>query len=186
MFVTLDKESVTKDQWIYFPSQNIPIGRVSEMKNFSTFMSPPGKTSLFLEFFCFENDSVWNMTADELYEYMMPHVEKVGLFTRKEVRKYYLIKQKNVYPIYDLDYKNPLGVAKEFLNNFKNLYYIGRPGRFRYNNQDHSLEMGMCAAKSIIEGKHYDIESIGEEKEYYEKGSVHDATSKHETVPKNA
>jgi hypothetical protein len=61
-----------------------------------------------------------------------------------------------------------LNVIKEYLNQYTHLFYIGRPGRFRYNNQDHSLEMGMLAAKSIIDGKVYDIESVGLEKEFYE------------------
>ena len=58
------------------------------------------------------------------------------------------------------------------MDRFENLYYIGRPGRFRYNNQDHSLEMGILAAKSIIDGKKYDIEEVGSEAEYYEKGEL--------------
>ena len=84
------------------------------------------------------------------------------------MRRYYHIHQKDVYPIYDVHYEQFLKKVKTYLDDFSNLYYIGRPGRFRYNNQDHSIEMGMLAAKSIIEGKKYDIEKVGEEKEYYE------------------
>ncbi|MFA6006405.1 MAG: FAD-dependent oxidoreductase [Candidatus Paceibacterota bacterium] len=177
LFVTLNKESVTPDQWIYFPSKHVPIGRVSEMKNFSSHMSPPGKTSLFIEYFCFEGDEVWNMNAEQLFAYTLPYILEAGLFTAAEVRNYYMIKQKNVYPIYDLHYKEYLSVVKNYLDTFTNLFYIGRPGRFRYNNQDHSLEMGMLAAKSIIDGTHYDIESVGEEKEYFEKGTVPSGTT---------
>ncbi len=172
LFITLNKKSITTDQWIYFPAKNMPIGRISEMRNFSPLMSPPGKTSIFIEFFCFEGDEIWNMDATQLFEYTMSHIEKTGLFTKKEVRKYYLIRQKNIYPIYDLNYKKYLADVKNYLDQFKNLYYIGRPGRFRYNNQDHSLEMGILAAKSLIENKRYDIESVGEEKEYFEKADL--------------
>jgi hypothetical protein len=63
-------------------------------------------------------------------------------------------------------------VVKAYLDSFSNLLYIGRPGRFRYNNQDHSLEMGMLAAKSVIESKKYDIEKVGDEAEYYESGKL--------------
>ncbi len=174
LFITLDKESVTDDQWIYFPNIEVPIGRISEMRNFSPKMSPSGKTSIFVEFFCDEGDVVWNMSADELYNLAIPYFEKWGLFTRREVRAYYQIKQKNVYPVYDLEYPERLSVIKQYLDSFKNLYYIGRPGRFRYNNQDHSLEMGMLAAKSIIDGVRYDIEAVGSEKEYYESGSLYE------------
>ncbi len=78
-----------------------------------------------------------------------------------------------MYPIYNLDYKEKLNTIKKWLDGFQNLYYIGRPGRFRYNNQDHSLEMGILAAKSIIDGRRYDIESVGEEKEYQESGKLY-------------
>ncbi|MEM4256839.1 MAG: NAD(P)-binding protein [Candidatus Diapherotrites archaeon] len=35
LFITINKPSVAKDQWIYFPNKEIPLGRISEMKNFS-------------------------------------------------------------------------------------------------------------------------------------------------------
>ncbi len=175
LFITLDKESVTADQWIYFPNKEIPIGRMSEMRNFSTKMSPEGKTSLFIEFFCSKDDPVWNMESADLLEYALVHLEEMKFIKRDEVRNHYHIREENVYPIYDVHYKEYLEVMKRYLDKFENLYYIGRPGRFRYNNQDHSLEMGILAAKSIIEGKRYDIENVGNESEYYESGNLQTA-----------
>ncbi len=172
VFLTLDKDSITRDQWIYFPSKDVPIARISEMKNFSSDMSPEGKTSLFVEYFCFEGDNIWNMSDADLFKMTVDYFESINFFKKSEVRHHYIIKAKDVYPIYDLEYKKYLGEVKKYLDTIENLYYIGRPGRFRYNNQDHSLEMGMMAAKSIIDGTKYDIESVGEEKEYFEKGKV--------------
>jgi protoporphyrinogen oxidase len=183
LFVTLDRPSLTLDQWIYFPAKDVPIARVSEMKNFSDYMSPTDKTSLFVEFFCFEGDDVWNMDTEALAAYALPHLERAGLFTRRDVRAYYRLQQRNVYPIYDLEYKTYLATIRNYLDSIPNLFYIGRPGRFRYNNQDHSLEMGIMAARSIIEGKRYDIEAVGAENEYFEKGSVPPQSSNH--VSKN-
>ena len=173
LFITLNKDSVTSDQWIYFPSKNVPFARISEMKNFSRKMSPAGKTSLFIEFFCFEGDEIWNSSKEELLEMSLPHFEEMGFFTKSDIRQVYQFRKRDVYPLYDVDYKDPLAKLKETLDKFENLFYIGRPGRFRYNNQDHSLEMGMLAAKSIIDGKRYDIDEVGSEKEYYESGKLH-------------
>lgn len=172
LFVTINKPSITKDQWIYFPDKNVPFGRVSEMKNFSDKMSPPDKTSLFVEYFCFEGDDVWNMSQEELLDLTAKHFERLGFFKREDIISGHLIKQKNTYPIYDLEYQKYLGVVKDYLDQFENLLYIGRPGRFRYNNQDHSLEMGILAAQSVVTGKKYNMEDIGLEKEYFEKGYV--------------
>lgn len=168
LFVTLNKNRVSANQWIYFPEKDIPFGRISEMKNFSPKMSPPDKTSLFIEFFCFKGDKIWNMSKHNLLEITMSYLEPLGFCTKKEVRNAYLIKQENVYPIYDTDYQLYLKIIKDYLNQFTNLYYIGRPGRFRYNNQDHSLEMGFAAAQSILENKKYDLEKIGADSENLE------------------
>jgi protoporphyrinogen oxidase len=129
-------------------------------------------TSLFIEFFCFEDDPKWTMNAEQLLELVLPTAEKGSFFTRAEVRNVFKFSGGKDYPIYDLTYKDNLAVIKNWLDKLENLYYIGRPGRFKYTNQDHSLEMGMYAAYSIIEGKRRDIESIGSETEYFEKGSV--------------
>ena len=170
--MTIDKPSITKDNWIYFPDKEIPFGRVAEMRNFSREMSPPGKTSLFVEFFVSENDEIWNMTKEEIFELAMKNFEKLGLLKKQDVRNYYLLKRKNVYPVYDLHYKENLKIVKNYLNGFENLFYIGRPGRFTYTNQDHSLEMGILTAKSIVEKRHLDLESVGAEKEYFEQGNI--------------
>jgi len=170
LFLTIDKPSVSKDQWIYFPGYEVPFGRVSEMKNFSKEMAPPDKTSLFVEYFCWEGDDIWNKNKEELKEITVTWLEKLGLIKSNEVLDSFLIKQPNVYPVYDLDYKKHLDVLKAYLDGFSNLMYIGRPGRFKYNNQDHSLEMGILAARSIIEGKKYNIEDVGAEKSYFERG----------------
>ncbi len=179
LFITLNKPKVTDDQWIYFPETHIPIGRMSEMKNFSQAMAPADKTSLFLEFFCSTNDAVWKMGPTEVFELAVPWLEQMGFVTRTEVRRSYVFKEENVYPVYDLGYKKHLEEIKNFLNKFNNLLYVGRPGRFKYNNQDHSLEMGFLAAQSIIDGHPYDIEAVGEDKKHYESGTIYDKRTTH-------
>lgn len=170
LFITIKKPFVSQDQWIYFPEKEIPFGRISEMKNFSSRMSPKGKTSLLIEFFCWENDKTWNKTEEQLLDESARHLEKMNLLAKSDIDTAYLIRQKNVYPVYDLSYKKYLGILKEYLDKFDNLIYIGRPGRFKYTNQDHSMEMGIIAARSIIEARKIDIDSIGSEDEYFEKG----------------
>lgn len=172
LFLTLDRASVTSDQWIYFPTKDIPIARMSEMRNFSAKLAPPGKTSLFVEFFCFEDDEIWQMSQEALYELTVTYLEGAGFLRRTEVRRHYLLRQRNVYPVYDTEYQLHLGEIKMYLDGFDNLFYIGRPGRFRYNNQDHSLEMGILTAKGIIDGHKYDIERIGTDAEYFEAGNL--------------
>lgn len=172
LFLTIGKERAIPDNWIYFPDKEIPFGRISEMKNFSKKMSPQGRTSLLLEFFVFEGDATWTMRKEELLHRCLPHLEGIGLVDRREIIDTYLFRQPDVYPIYRLGYQEALGTIKSWLDRFENLFYIGRPGRFRYNNQDHSIEMGILAARSIIENKRYDMEAIAAKDEYFEKGAL--------------
>jgi protoporphyrinogen oxidase len=174
LFLTLDKEQVTKDNWIYFPSKDIPFGRTSEMKNFSADMCPPGKTSFFVEFFAFESDAIWSMTKEQVLELVLPYFESWGFFTRADVRECYLMKRPHVYPVYDSTYRQHLDLIKAWLDKLENLIYVGRPGRFKYTNQDHSLEMGIVASRIILEGRKYDMEPIGSENEYFEKGVIYE------------
>jgi protoporphyrinogen oxidase len=174
LFLTLNKDKVTDDNWIYFPSKDIPFGRTSEMKNFSKDMCPPGKTSFFVEFFTFEGDAIWSMTKEQVLDLVMPYFEKWGFFTRAEVRQAYLWKRPHVYPVYDSHYKERLDVIRGWLDTLQNLVYIGRPGRFRYTNQDHSLEMGIIASRILLEGRRYDMDTVGSENEYFEKGPIYE------------
>ena len=73
-----------------------------------------------------------------------------------------------------LEYKDRLDQVKAWLETLENLTYVGRPGRFRYTNQDHSLEMGILASRTILEGRKYDLDTIGAENEYFEKGPIYE------------
>ena len=170
LFITLNKEKVTADNWIYFPEKNIPFARISEMKNFSPAMSPAEKTSLFVEFFTNHTEPLWQLPDNELFTLALSQLEKIGLITAKDIRNYYVFKKQKVYPVYDLTYPAHLKIIKDYLNQLENFYYIGRPGRFQYNNQDHSLEMGLSAAQSIRTKSRFDFDKITDTNEYQEKG----------------
>ncbi len=172
LFLTVKREYVTRDNWIYFPDKAIPFGRISEMKNFSRTMCPPGHTSLFVEFFCFEGDTIWKMEKDALFELAIGWLEKLKLLRREEVGSVRHMRLPHVYPMYDLEYRDRIRTVTQFLDAFENFYAIGRPGRFRYTNQDHSLEMGILAAQSVLDGHRRDVEEVGKEKEYFERGFV--------------
>lgn len=168
LFLKIDKPQVTRDQWMYFPDTEIPFGRVSEMKNFSPRMSPADKTSLLVEYFVWDGDEVWNATTAELFERSIEWLDRFGFVKREEVIDCHSYRIRKAYPVYDIGYEERLGVIKDYLAGFQNFFYAGRGARFKYTNQDHSLEMGIMAAKSIIDGKRYNIDEAGSEKEYME------------------
>jgi len=172
VFLIVDKPHITKDNWIYFPTTPPTFGRAMEPKNWIPAMSPENRSSLLLEYFVFEGDKMWTMADDELIERTVRELEWLGFMTKKEFLKGWVIRIKKAYPMWDLTYKVRLDVLKEYLKRFENLYCIGRNGRYFYNNQDHSIETGLLAAQSIIDGKRYDLEHIGMENTYFETGML--------------
>jgi protoporphyrinogen oxidase len=89
----------------------------------------------------------------------------MGFVRASEVIDVHHLRQSNVYPTYDLGCRERLAAVERYLDSFSNLLTIGRPGRFRYTNQDHSLEMGILAARGILEGRQFDLSEIGMERE---------------------
>jgi hypothetical protein len=61
-------------------------------------------------------------------------------------------------------------VIREFLDQFQNLYLVGRNGMHKYNNQDHSMLTAMTAVDNIIAGirDKENVWSINTEMEYHE------------------
>jgi protoporphyrinogen oxidase len=172
LFVTLKKSSVFPDQWVYFPDEDKPFGRIMEPRNFSKSLSPKDCTSLLIEFFCWENDELWNSSKEELLEKACNSLEKMEFLKKEDVLRVFIHREKYAYPVYDLGYKENRDALVNYLKRFHNLQLIGRAGSFRYNNQDHALEMGILAAKNLIEGNKYSIEDVGSEKDYFEKYSI--------------
>ena len=70
------------------------------------------------------------------------------------------------YPAYFGEYRQ-FTCVRAYLDEFHNLYSIGRNGMHRYNNQDHSMLSAKCAVDSIITGggakaRIWDINADGE------------------------
>jgi len=161
--VILDKEHLFPDQWIYVHSPNVKLGRIQNYKNWSPAMVPDfKKTSLGLEYFCTEEDALWNMDDINLINYALGELEKVGIASRKHFINGFVVRRPDVYPIYSLDYKKNLNMIKEYLSQFTNLKCMGRGGLFRYDNSDRALLSGIYTAKTFLDaGYIYDINKEG-------------------------
>ncbi|MFI5323197.1 MAG: hypothetical protein ACHQ6U_06635, partial [Thermodesulfobacteriota bacterium] len=54
----------------------------------------------------------------------------------------------------------------------KGLMVIGRYGAFKYNNQDHSILMGILAAENIVNGSGHNLWGINTDYEYQESALI--------------
>lgn len=168
LFLSIDKEFVSDDHWIYFPGRDLIFNRISEMKSFTPDAAPPGKTSLTVEISCDPGDDIWNAPEEELYQRTVEGLVGAGLISADQVLDHFFVRTYNAYPNYDLDFEVNLGKLAYHLAGLRNLIVCGRQGLFRYINQDHAIEMGFCAAQEVLtEQTETRIRRVGLEQVYF-------------------
>jgi protoporphyrinogen oxidase len=170
----IKKPHITPDTWIYIHPKEIPFMRVMEMDNWSSKLSPKGSTTLVFEIACSKDDRVWKRKDSEIIDLVVDgYIKEFSLIERKDVLGGYVYRALKEYPVYHLGYREDVSRIKTYLKRFENLQIIGRAGTFRYNNMDHSIEMGLYAAWNILSGEDkYDIESVNIEREYLEEKKI--------------
>jgi protoporphyrinogen oxidase len=121
-----------------------------------------------LEFFCTRGDSIWNTTDADLCELAVAQLcDRLSFIDRKNVIGSFAFRAPRAYPAYTLDYHENLKIIKDHLAGIRNLQIIGRGGTFRYNNSDHSIEMGMLAARNLL-GESHSLDLVNSAFEYLE------------------
>lgn len=102
------------------------------------------------EITCEFGDFRWNITDKELSNLVLNDLLKAEIITdKKNFLDSKVIRVGRGYPVYDLNYQKNRQIVLNYLSTIKNLYTIGRPGLFFYNNTDHSIQIGLDLAKHI-------------------------------------
>lgn len=162
--------NVISDNWIYIQEKGVKMGRLQIFNNWSPYMVKDGGTVwLGLEYFCQKDDALWSMPDNELLKLAESELIQIGIIRENAVIDGTVIKVEKAYPGYFGTY-NKIGVLREYLDNFKNLFLVGRNGMHRYNNQDHSMLTAMEVVNKIIKGDtdKTSIWEINTEDEYHE------------------
>ncbi len=91
-----------------------------------------------------------------------------------QIKNSKIIRVPKCYPVYEKGYRKNLEQLENYLKTIDNLFPIGRYGSFKYNNQDHSILMGILAADRISKGSSTDLWAINTDTEYQETGKIKD------------
>jgi len=167
--VMLDIPQVSVDSWLYVQDREVVFGRFHEPSNWSKALVPDeNHTSLVLECFCTRGDEIWELSDEDLVARCVDDlVEKLDFLKRENVVDFCVVRTVNAYPVYDLEYAHKTGTIKQALQAYEGLHIVGRGGTFRYNNSDHSIEMGLLLAQKLS-GRDVDHLSVNLEQEYQE------------------
>ena len=165
----VDRPHLFPDNWIYIHDPEVNVGRIQNFKNWSPDMVPDHtKTSLGLEYFCTEGDTVWNMPDSDLIELGKREVEHIGLAPYEAITDGCVFRVAKAYPVYDSGYRTYLAIVRKFMDTLKNCQTIGRNGLHRYNNQDHAMLTGILAVRNQVLGEKHDLWSVNTDQEYHE------------------
>lgn len=124
-------------------------------------------TCIGLEYFCNEDDDLWQMTEPELVALGRRELARLGLVAEEDVVDGVVFYQPKAYPVYMGEYKAYLETIKAYLDSITNLQTAGRNGLHMYNNQDHSMLTAILAVRNIL-GEQHDLWSVNTERSYHE------------------
>lgn len=173
VYLKVEADDLFPDNWLYIHADNLRTGRITNFRNWSPKLYGNETSSILaVEYWCYDEDEIWHSDHDGLIDLASKEVRKTGLIGDAVISQGFVQRVKNCYPVYNRGYKENLKPLEEYLSTIENLSIIGRYGAFKYNNQDHSILMGMLAAENILRGKQHDLWEINTDYEYQESSKI--------------
>jgi len=159
-----------RDNWIYIQEPDVKVGRIQIFNNWSPYLvRDAGTIWIGMEYFCNEGDELWQMADADLINFAKRELEQIKLADAADVLDATVIRMPKTYPGYFGSY-DQFEIVQRYLDNFENLFLIGRNGMHRYNNQDHSMLTAMTAVENIAKGirDKTNIWAVNVEQDYHE------------------
>ena len=173
VYLRVDHPSLFPDQWLYVQSPELRLGRITNFRNWvPELYGASRETILALEYWCYDADEIWSSPDESLIALGKAELERTGLLGGAEVLAGQVIRLPRCYPVYRKGYRQLLDPVIRHLRSVPHLSAIGRYGAFKYNNQDHSILMGLLAAENIAENKEHDLWSINTDYEVYQEDAT--------------
>jgi protoporphyrinogen oxidase len=175
VYLQVKAKDIFPDNWIYVHSDDLRTGRITNFRNWvPSTLNGKKEAILAMEYWCFDDDEdgFWQWDEKKHVELAKEEIVKTGLIKENQILGGKVIRVPKCYPVYRRGYKKDLKVVEDFLRGYKNLQIIGRYGAFKYNNQDHSILMGLMAAENVADGTKHDLWDINSDYEYQESSRI--------------
>jgi protoporphyrinogen oxidase len=140
------------DNWIYIQEPGVLAGRLQIFNNWSPYMVKDSeKVWIGVEYFCNESDAVWTFSDKDMADLAVKELHKIGILDSEEVLDTYVYHMPKTYPAYFGTYDR-FDQLRDYIDQYENLFLVGRNGMHKYNNQDHSMLTAMLAVENINAG----------------------------------
>ncbi|NUM52500.1 MAG: FAD-dependent oxidoreductase [Candidatus Hydrogenedentes bacterium] len=169
VYLNVDAVDLFPDQWLYIHSDDMLTGRITNFRNWLPSLYGESRTTiLVMELWANDDDALWSESDEQLIARGKDEIRRTGLIRDAAILDGHVHRIKRCYPVYERGYKEKLKPVEEYLSSIKGLQAIGRYGAFKYNNQDHSIYMGILAAENIVAGTHHNLWEINTDYESYQ------------------
>lgn len=173
VYLEVADKNLFPDNWLYIHSADILCGRVTNFRNWSPDLYQGAQsTVLCLEYWCNSEDDMWQWEDQKFISMAEDEIRKTKLIGEAKILNGHCHRINRSYPVYKTGYREALQPITSYLDQIEGLTAIGRYGSFKYNNQDHSILMGILAAENIGEGKSHDLWDVNTDDDYQEEASI--------------
>lgn len=173
VYLELEGTGLFTDNWLYIHAGNLKTGRITNFCNWVPEINGDSKnTILVMEYWANTEDAFWQQDNEALIKLAKEEIRATGLSDNREILNALVYKIPRCYPIYKSGYKNDLVKVEKYIKGLNGLSVIGRYGAFKYNNQDHSILMGLMAAENISKGENNDLWGINTDYDNYQESST--------------
>lgn len=173
VYLHIEGKHLFPDNWLYVQEPSVQMGRITNFRNWvPDLYGDSNNTILVLEYWCYNEDEIWNDSDESITALAVKEIKQTGLLQDHKVLDSFIYKIPRCYPVYHKGYKQALAPITDYLKAVPNLTCIGRYGAFKYNNQDHSILMGILAAENIADGAEHDLWNVNTDYEAYQENSM--------------
>lgn len=173
VFLNVDHTDLFPDNWIYVHDSSLKFGRITNFRNWTHQLYKNETTSILaLEYWSYDEDQIWQAPENDLIELGKKEIRQTGLIGNARIVDGKVLKIRRCYPVYNKDYKTHLKPIESYLSSIENLSVIGRYGAFKYNNQDHSILMGILAAEKITNMASHNLWEINTNYDTYQETAL--------------
>jgi len=173
VYLHVDGDALFPDNWLYVHSPDLKTGRITNFRNWVPSLNRGRNTTILaLEYWCYGEDEIWTWDDKDLAGLASRELRQTGLIGNRAVLDGFVHRVNRCYPVYSIGYKQNLAPIQNYLAGVQGLAVIGRYGSFKYNNQDHSILMGLLAADNVLNGAEHDLWSINTDYEAYQESAT--------------
>jgi len=173
VYLKVEAQDLFPDQWIYVHEPALSVGRITNFRNWipELYGASP-HTILSLELWHDPDDAAWRESDAFHIQRATRDLLKTGLIHGARITSGHVVRVPFCYPVYELGYKSHLKLLQDYLETVPGLHAIGRCGSFKYNNQDHSILMGILAAEKIALARNHDLWAVNADDAYQESALI--------------